>query len=269
MDTDRGRLNMKTIIKQTGLAPYLRPIYRKLIRSPYWRARQIVRRPISKEVAGVRASFWPAIHMSNNHELNSEEKYITKIIENIGEGDVFYDIGANIGIYSYFLANSGANVFAFEPSPRPFEYLTKNAEFNEPISANQIAISDIDGEVEFLVDESDVFGRMSSLNSSSDDVIYNKIQVESRRLDSLVLESDFPKPDLLKIDVEGAEADVLAGLSRLPTLPRSIFCEIHYHRLSEFSSSGEEIYDVLRDSGYQIDVIQERNNSEFIKASLP
>ena len=260
---------MKTVVRKSGLAPYLRTPYQLLLQNPYWWIRQTARMPLSKEVAGIEAHFWPDPRIQNYHEFQSERQYVKKIITNIGEEDVFYDIGANIGLYSYFIANSGANVVAFEPSPVPFEYLIKNSEFNKEINYNQLIISDNNGTVEFFIDENDKFGRMSSLKNSADDVSYESVTVKSRRLEKLVLEDDYPIPDILKIDVEGAEANVLDGIKNLPSLPHTIYCEIHHHRLGDFSSSGEDVYNLLKNNGYDIEVIQKRDDREFIKASIP
>jgi FkbM family methyltransferase len=228
---------------------------------------KVVNLPISKEIDGYEAQFLPDPRIQNYHEFQTEAPYIRKILEDARNDDVFYDIGANIGIYSCFLGHKCANVFAFEPSPIPFEYLIKNSKLNSGIEGHQVVISDEDGTVEFSVDKSDHFGRMSSMNSSDEDVEYKSIEIESSRLDSFIDKEGLPKPDLVKIDVEGAELKVLKGLEQTMPAPRNIYCEIHHHRLEDFSSTSDEIHDVLTTNGYNVEVLHERNGTEFVKAT--
>ncbi len=258
---------MKTAIEKTSLGSYFSTVYTAFIRNPYWRTRRYFDDPICRQILNTEACFYPDPQIENYHEFYSETKYIKNIIRTASEDDVFYDIGANIGLYSYFVANSGVNCFAFEPSPTANRYLRYNQKYNSTVCNNQIVVSDTDGIIEFAVDTSDSLGRMSSINESSEGVEYKQVSIGSRRIDSLVLEDSYPRPDILKIDVEGAEEKVLSGMKNLSQYPKAIFCEIHKHRLPDYGSTGEEVYDILDKMGYSIEVIQNRGPSDFIKAT--
>jgi FkbM family methyltransferase len=130
----------------------------------------------------------------------------------------FYDVGANIGIYSLIVASSAlqTSVYAFEPHPVTFSLLQENIALNglqERIRAFPIALGKTKGEVEFT----DIPG------SSTNRVIINgnlstspTTTVEMYTGDSLIQQLG-GSPDVVKIDVEGFENQVLWGFEH--TLP--------------------------------------------------
>jgi FkbM family methyltransferase len=137
---------------------------------------------------------------------------------------VFYDVGANIGLYCLFGAeiNSKLKVFCFEPQKVCTEQLQRSIYLNNWESRMTIydfALSDKEHEVGFyLADtgssiEPDFVGQTLS----------EPINIKTRRLDSLKLET----PNLIKIDVEGHEYQMLQGASQtLSTSHPVIFLEL-------------------------------------------
>lgn len=129
---------------------------------------------------------------------------------------VFYDLGANIGFYS-MLANqriSEGKIYAFEPSPQSRAVFEKQMELNSGrIKNNRItilpyAVSDADKEIEFTENASD--GNTYLTTSPVFREAMHKTKVKAVSIDSLVKQG-YAKPTVLKIDVEGAELDVLKG----------------------------------------------------------
>lgn len=138
-------------------------------------------------------------------------------------GDVVYDIGANIGVYTRYVLNvlQAARVEAFEPMAGNLELLRANialGNVSEQCSVHALALGDTDGEEDLQID--DVTSGTAVLNSISGGHASQGRQhfglppaverVRVRRLDSLVLEGLTP-PNVMKIDTEGAEAHVLRG----------------------------------------------------------
>ena len=133
-------------------------------------------------------------------------------------GSVFYDIGANVGFHS-MLANTiltDGKIFAFEPMPAVREIFEKHISLNKKfITKNNIkllpiAISDAEKEVEF---SNDINHRDSNTYITDSYVFYGtakKIKVQCQAIDDLIKQG-YEKPDIIKIDVEGAEYDVLVG----------------------------------------------------------
>jgi FkbM family methyltransferase len=111
-------------------------------------------------------------------------------------GRVFYDLGANVGFYSVMAARRGAIVHAFEPEPGNLLALRRHVELNAlNIVVHEAAVSDVEGRA--------TFGGSGSTGRLGD----GRIEVQTVALDSLTI----PPPDVMKIDVEGAELAVLRG----------------------------------------------------------
>jgi FkbM family methyltransferase len=164
-----------------------------------------------------------------------KEPFTVEWIErSIRPGDVFYDIGANVGPYSLIAAKTTGNrarVFAFEPSPSSFRDLFRNVLLNdcaESITPLPLALWSESGLLSF---------RFSSLRSGaakhrvSSDLGLGGPQVArviGVCLDDLVERFGMPVPTHAKIDVDGGELEVLRGAVRTLTRLewRSIIVEI-------------------------------------------
>ena len=130
------------------------------------------------------------------------------------EGDLFFDVGANVG--SYTLLASGvckARTFAFEPDPESMARLRKNLEANalaSRVRLLQTAVGAGEGEVSFTV------GRDSE-NKVADGTAG---EVRSVKVTTLDAAAGDEVPLLIKIDVEGYEPEVIKGATRLLGDPR-------------------------------------------------
>jgi len=142
----------------------------------------------------------------------------------ISKFDVFVDVGANIGLYSMLASanNRKIAVYAFEPSPGPFHYLSKNIELNH--ASTQIhpinkALSDANGIVEFSVPYVSKYGYLAHNNLGGgghvsavrDSVLTEKITVEAQTLDDFANEHKLSKLDVLKLDAENSEHLIIKG----------------------------------------------------------
>jgi FkbM family methyltransferase len=159
---------------------------------------------------------------------------------------VVYDIGAHIGFHSFYissLAGPGSTVHAFEPHPKNVErinlILQRNAQSLNAISVHPVAVSDKAGTELFTLHDDIESGRSSGNFIDSADTFWNKdvyaqkgflkTTVRTVPIDHLLDELGIEQlPDVMKIDVEGAEHLVLLGartvlLSKKPLL----FIEIH------------------------------------------
>jgi FkbM family methyltransferase len=142
----------------------------------------------------------------------------------IRPGDVVYDIGANIGYYSRFIARDlgASRLVCFEPMTENADLLEQNIRLgkHEGIArVFRLALSDHDGDELLQVD--DVMGGTAVLNEVSGGKpsearehlgLGPKTQtIKVARLDSLIEREKLPPPGMMKIDTEGAEALVLGG----------------------------------------------------------
>ena len=129
------------------------------------------------------------------------------------EGDLFLDIGANIG--SYTILASGvcrAATWAFEPDPNTMRNLKRNIALNELgglVTVHECALGPTQGEVPFT-DGLDCVNKVASAGDT------NVRIVRQEQLDTLIGAS---QPIMIKMDVEGYEEDVLRGAQALLANP--------------------------------------------------
>lgn len=125
-------------------------------------------------------------------------------------GNVFVDIGANIGIVSTFAANRFKEVYSFEPVIDNLKYFRNNIKLNgvTNVSIFDYCVSDTNGNVELFIREQ--FGH-HGLTSAHESATNDILMVKSVTLDTFMAEKKIVSIDVLKIDVEGAERLVFEG----------------------------------------------------------
>lgn len=125
------------------------------------------------------------------------------------EGDLFVDIGANIGSYSILAAAAGAKVLAFEPIPKTFEALQKNIRFNgleDLIDARNMGLGAEVSTLEFTAG----LDTVNHVVSEAD----HGVETISVPVDTLDRCLGKRQPSVIKIDVEGFETSVLKGAAK-------------------------------------------------------
>jgi FkbM family methyltransferase len=152
--------------------------------------------------------------------LFTKEPETIEWIKSFGEGDVFWDIGANIGIYSLYAAAMGMKVRSFEPSPVNFWLLTKNVALNDfknllqlyPFAisdANEIATWNPDckaGSADNQIPANDFFSKqIKKVEVSSG----GSVAFQSFTIDHLVKLNVIDFPQHIKIDVDGVEKRII------------------------------------------------------------
>jgi FkbM family methyltransferase len=147
-------------------------------------------------------------------------------------GMTAYDIGANVGFTAMLAAKCvgpDGRVVCFEPLADPVRQILHNARLNgfPFVEAHQIALAGADGETEFFVSEESTWGRLSQAGPAPQQS--GVIRVPTRRLDSFAPDKGLPPPQVIKMDVEGAEASVIAGARNLLGASRPILIiELHH-----------------------------------------
>lgn len=159
-----------------------------------------------------------------------EEKFQNAIMAELQPGDLLWDIGANVGLYTRIFAEKAGEtgrVYAFEPIPTLFgELCRRTAEFHW-VKNEQIAFSDFDGSSRMLKGKTDRLGHLENFPGEANE--NDSFDVKVMRADSYV-EASKTIPNLIKIDVEGFEEEVLGGMTRLLAAPelRAVFLEVHF-----------------------------------------
>jgi FkbM family methyltransferase len=191
-----------------------------------------------------------------NRAYFSEDCHEKAVLDNLPKllekAKVFADIGASLGQYT-FHANKHmkeGKIYAFEADPIRFEELERNCKKWESTSTNRLipihtAVSDTDGKINFFITNSNLSGGLFTRDVSNKSVDWEEVSVDSVRLDSFF---EKQPPNLIKIDVEGAELSVLKGAETiLQQAGPSILVELH-------SFSGQvnpaEVFKYMGSKGY-------------------
>lgn len=126
---------------------------------------------------------------------------------------VFVDVGANIGRYTIRMANKADKVISIEADPENFAALSENVHLNKlnNVSIINVACWKCTEKLKFFVSSMDMKGK-----SSIDGLAFNRtINIQGDTLDNILIQRGITEVDLIKIDVEGAEKEVLMGMSNI------------------------------------------------------
>jgi FkbM family methyltransferase len=149
----------------------------------------------------------------------------------LGAGDTFFDVGSNIGFFALIGAKQvgpRGQVHAFEPVADIAEAARLNASRNglDMVTVHTVAVADIpSGYVELMLAAHPGGATLSTTDEPND--LSGRLPVPVTTLDQLVAEGRCPVPDVVKIDVEGAEMQVLDGMARqLAGRRPALVCEL-------------------------------------------
>jgi FkbM family methyltransferase len=184
-----------------------------------------------------------------------EYKHLQKFLEVTSEAKVFCDVGAYHGFYS--LVSNAEQNYCFEVDPDNIDKLEKNLELNQS--------QDVTLEKKAVWSSNDSV-RIETGKGGESHVSNKVIERESVKLDSFF--QDREDPDVVKIDVEGAEGHVLEGAEELLSRSKPIlFIEFHFDgRMESFENTFEELKDFLEDIGYSFSFVENRRDEKLVVA---
>jgi FkbM family methyltransferase len=154
----------------------------------------------------------------------------------LDEAQCVWDIGANIGDHTRAYLDMGKTVYAFEPNPLAYECLCHNCPDSHYYS---LAANSKEGELTFETLDN-VGASCISKNG--------EIKVKAVKLDTL----DLPKPDFIKIDIEGWEVNALIGMKKtINKYKPKLFIEINHGALAKNGHNYTTIIDFVKEAGYE------------------
>lgn len=188
-----------------------------------------------------------------------ELQFATAVKEAVSPGDTCCDIGSYRGYFAGVMASAGASrVHCFEPNVGNLKDLERFRLENPgfPIDVHPIAIGDEDGEVEFLEMPEPTMGKLASSGFQPELRSHSTSRVKVARLDTLFSKGVIGSPAIIKVDVEGAELDVLRGARILigDFKPR-FFIEAHSLELARSCT------EFLEGSGYRVSILPTEGDS--------
>ena len=190
------------------------------------------------------------------------EKTMQLFFSWLNPSTVFYDLGANVGFFSILASKyiSNGMIYSFEPIPYNVVVFKQHLELNKSqinqrnIELLPYAITDKEGEVAMTHDRYAIEG--NTYIASAYLATTDRIMVECHSIDGL-LEAGYLKPDVIKIDVEGAELDVLKGAERtLATYKPNILLATHDCHLPGVKQNCIRFLELL---GYRVTALPSHN----------
>jgi FkbM family methyltransferase len=166
----------------------------------------------------------------------------------LSKGDVFLDIGSNIGLMALYgskCVGPGGKVLAFEPEPVIFETLNKNITINQVahIKTLQMALGSTQGTAT-IYNSKNNFGAPSLIKTDKQSGHSSNVAI--RRLDDVLLEQEIADVRMMKVDVEGWELEVLKGCPNLLSRKDAPIICIEISNLhSTHMGSTKDIYDFI------------------------
>lgn len=175
-------------------------------------------------------------------------------------GQTVYDIGGNIGFFTCLaarLVGSDGEVHAFEAVPSCARALERNVARNGfgHVDVHEVAVSDRVGSVDVLQGRHPGGATISRRDSPTD--LQRTVTARATTIDAMVEAGEIRRPDFVKIDVEGAEPEVLRGMrDTLADDHPVILCELDDRTADGLATKTAEIRSVLDAAGYEIDELE-------------
>ena len=196
--------------------------------------------------------FLPALLAGGRHET-AEHQFLRQLDL---AGKIVYEIGAFQGILTLFFSSRARDVIAYEPNPPSYRRVLQNLRLNgrDNVRVRHLAVGDVSGSLTLLCDP------LMPGGTSGDPAVAGQIQESSPALSVTVpvvtLDADIetarlPRPDLIKIDIEGMELPALRGMSN--TLRRhhpALYMEMHGATIEQKNDNVRNIVEFVTQMGY-------------------
>jgi FkbM family methyltransferase len=196
------------------------------------------------------------------------EPDVSKILKKrLKEGMTVLDIGGNVGLISRICAKQvgkSGHVWVFEPDPITRSFLDYNVKKCANVCVSPIAISDENATANLNIHPGS--GTANSLVAF--EAASHAIEVECMTLDTFLDQHPQISPDCIKIDVEGAELKVLAGMKETIKRFPSLFIIIEFcpQNLANGSYTSADYYNMLKSLGFSVEIISDNGETSRVNS---
>lgn len=207
---------------------------------------------VQRTINGMKIRF-PA-RWSRYYEANYEAENYQFLRKHLRTGMDVIDIGAHLGLFSTYCSKlTDGTIVCFEPTPGTFPILKKTLELNHcnNVTAVQAAVGDKNGTATFYVSYTATCNSNSLLKNKPDEEL-SAYEVKLLTIDSITPDHAL-EPSLIKIDVEGAELDVLkGGIETFRKFKPVLILSLHPEFIKIKGDSLEMIWDLLAEEKYEV-----------------
>ena len=241
------------------------------------------------EINNKSVKFWTPGNYSKYMVDNflQKEKLVEKFILEIPDNNdiIFWDIGANLGVYSLFCASNKENVktIAFECSPSAVLAISKNISLNNfenKICIFQLGLTDrkniflmLKEDKDSLGDQHISLGRDFDFENKKIHISENKYKLFSNSIFDILQNQALEVPNYIKLDVGSFELEVLEGFGHFLENPKIKYIVIEMKfsskKIKEYvfdkdkmSEKSNKIYDILFKAGFKSQHLENNNKKE-------
>ncbi len=206
----------------------------------------------TKDLIGWKIFFFGEYELDTNKIL---ELYLK-------QDDIVLEAGANIGSETLLISKlaSRGTVYCFEPNPYSFERLKINVSINElkNVYSYDYALGESDSQIKFHIYPKG-FCNSGMSSKYMETPITHEITVEQKTVDTFISENKITKLDFIKMDIQGAEMDLITGASEtLKRFKPTIFTEA-----CEPYNDTKKLYELLVSLGYEVFLIKNLKTEKF------
>jgi FkbM family methyltransferase len=187
-----------------------------------------------------------------------EEHFHQALVQAVKPGDVVWDVGANVGLYTEHFCQwvgKGGFVVAFEPGIEACESIRERIPNCAWLQIENAALGETDTTGRLVIAEGSVDNHVAT-DADTDESAANSIPVVISRGDTACNRLG-RTPNVIKVDVEGFEEEVLLGMGDVLTSPelRSVLVEVHFLKLEVRgrATAPVRIEKLLKSKGFKTD----------------
>jgi len=194
-------------------------------------------------------------------DYSAEEPVVNLIRSHLKSGDIFFDVGANVGVFSLMAARivgPHGRVHAFEPLPRLANLLRRTVETNRlsNVSVVEAAVHRTSGAASIAAMRDSAYSHLiGGANRIEDDRGgWTEVAVNTIALDEYVERNGLARlPRLIKMDIEGAEVEAIEGSIRVlsDSSGPDVICEVGWRHLARFDHTPHDVFDRFESMAYQ------------------